>query len=251
MKKSKIDLQKKKGVVAYFDILGFKNLVLDEEDAEKIYDNILKILNKTKRINNEYEKFLKVNELKDIEELSQPIDIFVFSDSFFLFQELGDLNFESNPLDQSTKNFLHLFVIEEFLILLQDVFDQSLEISLPIKGSITVGNYYLDRENNIIFGKSIIKAYQLAEDLKTIAIVLDEKLENLIEEISDPKDKTFNSFPITKGITTFKEGKVISSVIDLKSTKKKDRILKAMQTCSGSTRKYYMNTLEMFKISPF
>ncbi len=148
-------------IVAFLDILGFKNNVLNSQNDLSILENIvqsLKIVNAIpsggKKVSNslEGERTIKIRSR-------------FFSDSLVFF------------LRKKPEDIAHLFFIIRYLQ------DQLWHRGICLRGSINLGEMYWTREDdNVTVGKGLIDAY---ETESTIAIypriIVSEELHALIE----------------------------------------------------------------------
>ncbi len=131
------------GYVAFIDILGFSNLVLDENNIE-IVDKLLHFVNNFQYL---FNNSAKLN-----------LRMAFFSDSIVL--TTNDQESDSLPLLLTA---IHLAELE----LYEDT-------GLYFRGGITKGKYYYS--NTTVFGPAIVKAYQLELQAKYCRIIFDSDL---------------------------------------------------------------------------
>ena len=123
--------------VAYFDILGFKNLVLESEQDQNKFNEIL-----------ELQKYLETIHEKGVSQKQ----IYFLSDSFFAVFPL-----EKNPISS---------VIWE----LADIQANVITMGHLIRGAITIGKVYYNDNN--LFGPAINEVVELEKTIKNPMVVL-------------------------------------------------------------------------------
>lgn len=143
----------KEGYVAFVDILGFKNWLLETDSEESNFE-------KTKKV------FSAINHIRHIvEDTFDDIELGIFSDSFVLAT--------------TNENYQILFIlikeIEEIIYK---------ETHLLLRGGIVKGKYYI--KDNIVFGPAIVKAYEIESSIKYPRIGIDEDV--LVECENDNTD---------------------------------------------------------------
>lgn len=138
--------------VAYFDMLGFK------DDVEHFPpEGVL-------------EKYIEV--LKEIEKHN--VNCKFFSDSFVFYTE-DDSETSFRGIDAALKFFFQKMFIR----------------LIPMRGCLNVGQFYVDEEKGIFFGRSLIEAHNLAEGQNWIGFVFSEKVR---EKLNDFKAKYPNRY---------------------------------------------------------
>ena len=166
-------------LVAYFDILGFKNLVLSESlesmvgkfgqiyttigaaavRHEAVQQNVLSVMAIAER----YDK-IEASALSGIrrafEEATQ-MTLLILSDSVIVY---------SAPLRRTDEDFQrHLSTM---LRVSRTVLDKLLEYGLPVRGAISYGEFYVDAANGIYVGRALVEAYGAAETQEWIGVVV-------------------------------------------------------------------------------
>ena len=125
------------GYIAFIDVLGFSQCVLEEANADKV-DDLYYFFN------------LVRNSYKDYK--NEKTNVAIYSDSIVI----------------SSDEFEHLlFPIGMFEFFLQS------KLGLLFRGGITKGNYY--HKDYITFGPAVIKAYNLEKEAKYSRILIDTK----------------------------------------------------------------------------
>jgi hypothetical protein len=150
--------------VAYLDILGFKNLMFESEQqlGKGNIDIFVKI---------EYFDILNILKRK---EQYWPDKVFThwFSDSF-LFYTSGCSKESYICIEQEARHF----------------FIEAIWKRLPLRGALTVGEFYVDKDNNIFVGPALIDAYEYAEKQDWLGFLLTpnarDKLKELIPSLAE------------------------------------------------------------------
>ncbi len=205
--------------VAFFDIMGFKDLVLKTQH-ERIFD-LLKILSES-RANLESKN---LTELDNGLKLGQTKS-FTFSDSIFLFTKT----------DSSE---------DAFKILLDciHIMHKSLEHQIPIKGAISFGKITLDLNNSIYFGQPIIDAFLLQEDLQLYSVIADHSFQKKIQDKNIGELDAIFSFykaPLKSGKANHY---ILKPSLQLRE-KTIDYLNNLYRTVSGKPRQYIDNTID-------
>src|SRR5690606_37422411 len=78
--------------------------------------------------------------------------------------------------DNTKKSFYSIIYACQFLLC------DSFESRIPMKGAISYGRITADFQKSLFFGKALIDAYALQEQLFIYGIVLDEKVEKRINK---------------------------------------------------------------------
>lgn len=207
--------------VAFFDIMGFKDLVERNSHSEVVSKlQLLKTTLKALEIANSKDslKQYDVGETKSI----------TFSDSIVIFSE-------SNTEKDANKILLD----SGFLI------NKALEYKIGIKGAISYGEVTVDFENSLFFGRPIIDAYLLHDQLHMYSAVLDHHFEKIIQTFTLHEffQKSFISYN-----ACLKTGKVHHKLVCPPLSKYVESQIencKALyNTVSGSPRIYIDNTID-------
>ncbi len=129
------------GYVAFIDILGFSNYVLNEANKEKVADLFVFV-----------EKYCYL--FNTSPQLSQ--NTAFFSDSIVIAS------------DNLEKMSISIYIAESYL---------KNNLGLLFRGGITYGKYYYAK--NVIFGPAVVKAYQLEKKANYSRILIDPSIENI------------------------------------------------------------------------
>lgn len=209
--------------IAFLDILGFTERVL-RDTPEKIHDMMKSFSLPIKVLRNEYKKKRVFSN-----SIIRPV---MFSDSVLLISR--DNTFVS------AKNLI---------IAVQMVLTNALLSGIPIKGAIAFGSFTADFPKSIYFGKPLIDAYRLQDELELYGVILHHTAESRFKE-KNYINKLENGF-IYEFPTPLEKGKVKHYLVDwdvFEGEFDAEEPIRAM-CCdiSGVTRRYIYNTLEYIK----
>jgi hypothetical protein len=137
-------------VIAFIDIMGFKNLVQTNSHAQ-----ILKKMEQLSIFVNNIDK----KEFKAYGTKSQ-LRTIIFSDSIVLISENNTISAAINIIYHASLLINHCF-----------------DIGLPVKGCISYGKFTADFENSLFFGQPLIDAYLLQEELQVYSILIHHSFE--------------------------------------------------------------------------
>ncbi len=132
------------------------------------------------------------------------------------------------------------------------LFHVSMEMRIPIKGVIAKGLFTYDKEKEIYFGKPLIDAYLLHEEIKFYGIVVHHSAESIIKKYSN------NTNPYLNSQIYLEKGKVCHHHLcwnllkqNLSSGDITDDCKKWLEnigeTVSGSPRMYIDRTIEVLE----
>jgi hypothetical protein len=222
--------------VAYIDILGFKELVLNNS-FEYLIDKFSIINNDTLLFSSP--KFFDGKKIVCLHSI-------YFSDTIYIFS--------SNDSIISFKHFLLALYYYTNCLLFNNI---------PFTGAISHGNAYIDIEKNIFFGKPIIDSYILGEQVNYIGLVAHNSIDKYLSlfksnDISDIVDNY-----LFQAKTPLKCGSITHNnlywfnifdietrddlCLDMEMKNSIDAIEDFFMTSSGSPRRYFDNTLDLMK----
>jgi len=217
---------KQERFIAFFDIMGFKDLV-QKNSHENIVDKLSNLRSNMAQIN-------KVKNAKLFEDFgveNSQTKWITFSDSLIIFSKGNEL-----------KDLIKIIVEASYILF------TSIQDGLPIKGAISCGTLTVDFENSMFFGQSLIDAYLLHDELEMYNAIIDHSAE--------AKIKSFGDVPILKKMITnyrvpMRSGRITHQVlkpINEEYLKKYlDSVEKLYTTVSGRPRIYIDNSLDFFK----
>ena len=138
--------------VGVFDILGFKNEI--------------------EKLDNEYNRMLLESKLKDLYQVLESdimdhgkIKYFAFSDTIVLFTQ--NMKIESYPW---------------FLLQCEQLIIKSICVELPLRGAMSFGTAYINKNPIMIMGEPFVEAFEYAEDQDWIGLLLTPSATKKVRE---------------------------------------------------------------------
>jgi hypothetical protein len=217
--------------VAFIDIMGFRDRVYRNS-----HDSVLTLM---KKLQPTIESIKSMGERQLAEghkfssntKLDRSIRPVLFSDSILLVSE-----------DDSEGSFFEIIAAARWIM------RGALLNSVPVKGAIAHGIQTADFNQSLHFGRPLIDAYELQDELFLYAIALHHSIE---EHITNKKllDRYFEQNLVIKYKTPLKNNFVTHLLLGYSTNLITDNNLEVVvsdlyRTVSGSTRKYVDNTLD-------
>jgi hypothetical protein len=166
--KSNIEPTVERYLVAYVDILGYKDYLEKHPLSENDF---------LRKIKATVDKFKKCIEAEL--DLGQKIEIKIFSDNFLICKKLEPLDSEYM---ESIETMELISELAHFQLMILG------EYNLLTRGAITIGTLYID--SDFVFGSALIELHKLETSAKYPRIVISEndiiKIEKLISNHPDP-----------------------------------------------------------------
>jgi hypothetical protein len=225
--------------IAFIDIMGFSDYVYRNKHSvvKKRMTNLHEILAST-------EKAFKSVTVEE-EMLKSEIRTTIFSDSILIITRD-----DSNDSLASINLVCKMFMAE------------CMNQQIPLKGAISYGTVTADFDKSLFFGKGLIDAYSLQEQLFMYGIVLDNKIEKRLKK---NYDATKIDGLLCQSLVATKSGLITHYVVDWMNwlipyeefvKDKENQIVhkhsipvmeKFFEDMSGYPRKYIDNTIEHIK----
>ena len=214
--------------LAYFDIMGFKDLIYRNDHA-KVEGIIDKMTECVEAINSVADEHINNG---NPEMAVKPA---MFSDSVIFVSQSDDI----------VDACYTIFVASCFM---WSMFDNE----IPIKGALAYGRFTADFEKSKFFGRPLVDAYLLAEEVHFYGAVLHHTIENFLH------GKTHKSLDLIqphlkKKPVPMKGGNIAHLFVDwthhvgTTDDKSAETMMDGFyRTVSGSTRKYVDNTLAVY-----
>ncbi|MGL5981950.1 MAG: hypothetical protein ACRCZR_01370 [Cetobacterium sp.] len=187
-----------KRIVAFIDILGFKQMVIDSEkdgNEEKIQsiDKALEFFKKFKG------KTFKYSELIDIEEDAQKKGV-----ENFRINELLEINYFSDSIIISVKVEKERIneILSTFIVYIAALGNLLIKNGILIRGGIDMGN--LIHKNGKVFGSALIKAYNLESAIAIYPRIIISK--NLLQKLNYPIESKKDRYPYHQYLERFEDG---------------------------------------------
>lgn len=143
----------KKRIVAFIDILGFKEVVRKNKE---LLSEVLKLLYQIKEKNGPFTGTITPKEVGSFNIGVEP-DISSYSDNIIISYPLDDQDLHPEGTDYGFILFCLLNNLAEYINYFHI---EALKIGLSFRGAIAVGDLYLDLEQNIIIGEPLIEAIE-------------------------------------------------------------------------------------------
>lgn len=225
--------------VAFFDILGFKNLVEknSHEKLVEIYQEVLlDTVSEIKRLGLEIHKDDKTA-LKSLESIKQ----FIISDSIILIQE-----------DCTHRGLF--FITLQAKVLLQ----MAMEEGIPLRGAISIGpTTILESFGTTIIGQGLVNAYSFEAMQNWSGAIIDDKCfqihpnDKLFLEILDMKTPLFAIYKVPTKLQEDKDYHVINWVKDNQTLDEieKSFLKHGKELNQEKEKQLVLNTLEFAKFS--
>lgn len=191
------NLKYEKRIIAFIDILGFRELIKDSEKNPATLEKIYEVITYFKNWEKPESWNLKTIEIEEDAQkkglanfdLSNKSTCTCFSDSIIVSIKIsdGDINAILSTLIANI-SYIGSYIIQKGIL---------------FRGAITIGNI-IHQDNGIILGQGFIDAYNLESKLATFPrIVVSDKL---IKELNYPLEAKRNRYPYHQYLTRDKDG---------------------------------------------
>ncbi len=185
-------------LIAFIDILGFKEIVRSSENDDSKIEFLYSVLNYLKNWEKPESWSLQLVEIEEDAQMRgvENFDIrdktnsTSFSDSIVV-----SVKVESNVNETASTLIANLAYIGAILF----------EQGILFRGGLTIGNL-IHNENGTVFGQGLIEAYQLeSNNAKFPRIVLSDKL---LKQLNYPLETKRNRYPYHQYIERFSDGSI-------------------------------------------
>ncbi|ODN65785.1 hypothetical protein [Methylophaga muralis] len=207
---------------AYFDLLGFAQLVRTRE-----IQSVLPI----------YERVLETIEEKANAKKSQGIGYSWFSDTFIIFSKGSSLE-EFGVIEQIARLFFQKLILHK----------------IPVRGAISYGNLYSQQEKNIFLGEALMDAYEYGEKQNWLNFVITPSAAMALEKLEFPMNERAHYRLITKSgvITHPGDKKIFAYAFNNGTVNGINPLLKALRSMKEVSPKEqgikYENTIEFIEL---
>ena len=206
---------------SYFDLLGFRNLVLNNriEHVLPVYEDVLKVI--TGKADPKKRKGLSYS---------------WFSDTFILFTK-GSSDKEFALIEQASRLFFQNLILKE----------------IPVRGSLTIGDLYSLQKKNIFIGKALIDAYEYGENQNWLGFILTPSVHSHLKGSSLELERRAFYRPVNdpKIITHSKPDNVYAYAFNNGEVNRNNPFLKSIQAMKIQAGKdyeqKYINTEKFIK----
>ncbi|MHA2032708.1 MAG: hypothetical protein ACW99Q_25340, partial [Candidatus Kariarchaeaceae archaeon] len=184
MVKKQVEVVPKTGLIGFFDILGYQQMLLNNEverTSHLIVDVIANIPPEVvKNLLGDHslieEEGLKTRQYLDkfwTDIITEEIGWLLFSDSILV----------SLPLDLSEDRFFYGVRFFAFLHVCAFLTRQMFDKGLPLRGALSYGDFFI--QDTYFAGQPIIESYQASESLELSGCVLTKSFENILNELEN------------------------------------------------------------------
>lgn len=210
--------------VALMDVLGFKDLV-NTKDHDFIFKKLSLIKNTIDELSDFEKHFPQINVAGVDENQSRS---FAFSDSIICFSR-GDTFADAFKI-----------IFDSYTIV-----RKALKDGIPIKGAISFGEISVDFNNSLFFGKPIIDAHLLHDELQMMTVILDNAAEVKIKSYDEPEMINAVLVPYKANLRSGKINHTLLRPYQGKVTENQlTHLLELYKTTYGKPRTYIDNTLD-------
>jgi hypothetical protein len=210
--------------IAYIDLLGTKKLIYG---------------NKAKDIFIVYRK--AIEEFKNQSGNMEDINSIWFSDTFILYSDDNSINGYAEV--EHLARWFHYHLIKE---------------GIPVRGAISYGDFYCDKENNLFFGKPLVEAYEYSEIQNWLGLIICPSAERKLKPlniISGPNSAyVYTRIPTKKDLTDIGNESIILPACILSCWLPSDfqerfshKLKIMMETQDGVQRIKYKNTIDFIE----
>lgn len=206
---------------AYFDLLGFAQLVRTSE-----IHSVLPI----------YKKVLETIEGKAGPKQPKGLSYSWFSDTFIIFTRGSSLE-EFGLIEQAARLFFQRLILHE----------------IPVRGAISHGDLYTQQEKNIFLGEALMDVYEYGEKQNWLNFVISPSALKALDNLSFPmSERAHYRMVEKKGVITHPVNKLVYAYAFNNGTVNGiNPLLKSLRTMMDSSPKNqkikYENTIEFIE----
>jgi hypothetical protein len=206
---------------AYFDLLGFANLVRTNE-----IHNILPV----------YEKALAAIEDKANPKRSKGLSYSWFSDTFIIFTKGSSLQ-EFAVIEQASRLFFQELILNK----------------IAVRGALSHGDLYTQQEKNIFLGEALMDAYEYGENQNWLNFVIAPSAYKALKSLSFPMEERLHYRLVEQNgvITHSKNENVFAFAFNNGSVNLQNPFLSALismrEKSPPSVHNKYDNTIQFIK----
>lgn len=164
---------KRDGMVAFFDVLGYKNIAMrgDEGAIRKVMDAVEAAHAEAKQLLDSIDLRDETTSLVAGSDFAE-IECVNISDSLVFHEQFPDGRLEGDLEEKNTDWFVSVGLYR-FLRFCRKVYAVLLERGLPTRGAVSIGTYYWNKKN-MLAGKPVIDSYLASESLSFSGVVLSD-----------------------------------------------------------------------------
>jgi len=175
-------------LLAFLDVLGFEAL-LERVGLAEVHARYALLLEQALRPQSQEKQWFRVKSIVQGEVVPAlmwlPVQAAHFSDSLLLWVHY------------------HPGHVEEFLKRCSRVFCKALDLGIPLRGAVTVGDAVLDNSANVFLGKPLVEAARLESKQDWVGVALGASFKNESLRIPIPPEKIrMHTPPLKDGATS-------------------------------------------------
>ncbi|MGB4775678.1 MAG: hypothetical protein WBP45_10920 [Daejeonella sp.] len=209
--------------VGFFDMMGFKNLVYrnQHEFVKKKMNTLHQIVEEVN--NNGNESTL---------EKDKKIRVIIFSDSILFVTK-----------DNSSTTLNYLLLTSAWFI------SKCFKENIPIKGALSYGMISANFDKSIFFGKGMIDAFLLQEELQMYGCILDNQIEKKLQNLKGSNNKWIKRMkvPLKGGSATHLIINWVDPIKKFTAEEIAEELNKFYLSASGIVRRYIDNTIAIIE----
>jgi hypothetical protein len=221
--------------VTFLDIMGFKDRLLKQNHQEVLstllkFSQTIKVVKQTAEIPQGFWK----SQAAEVDYAGADSFVFpvMFSDSILLVSS-------NDSVECAHKTILYALT----------VFRQAMVNQIPMKGVIAHGEFTADIQRSLYFGKPIVDAFELQNELYVYGVVLHHTMEKYIMENCEADFFDINN--IKNWSVPTKSGNITYAILNWiwvdSFTESNQIVSKFYKDVSGKPRKYVDNTMDFLK----
>ena len=274
-------------LICFLDILGFSNMVrnLSQDEIVTKFQNIFTTIYNVEYRKIQREILKKAGDSRNWDECERDLELLEHACSFrsksALIETKGKLDtflgfrrtfnymivsdsviIYSEPLGENQNN---LEIFREFVYFIKDLIAQAFLQKLLLRGAVSFGEFYVDIENSIYFGKALLDAIKLESFQQWIGCSLCDNLDSIVFQYFngfsfDPKESSkvgrlaentgfvINTYPVPLSDGSFSDRYIINWVCNLiGKVSINDHFFDSELTGEPSIDRKYQNTLIYWK----
>lgn len=221
--------------VAFLDIMGFRDMVLrkSHEEIKCMFEALRPTIDSIK--DRAQKRVLGIGISEDAPHISFIFPV-SFSDSIILISN-----------DDSKYSAISM------LVHIEDILYKAIDAGIPIKGAIAFGEQTADLDRSLYFGKPLIDAFELQNELQLYGVILHHTMEKYL--IDADFINAFKNIDIYNWSVTMKAGNIIHYIVDWTTSyylhnnngNPLNPVNKLYNNVSGTPRVYVDNTMEFVR----
>jgi hypothetical protein len=213
--------------IAFLDIMGFKDRVYRErhKDVITMFESFIPAVETVKDASKQK------TDRNDTKTNTIPI---IFSDSIFLVSKDNSIKSACDIIEDATW-----------------IFSKAIKKEIPIKGAIAYGEFTSDIEHSVYFGRPLIDAYELQNELRLYGVIIHHTAEKQLNKMNINGLKMIEDYHFIKYHVPMKSGNIKHYLCDWtiypQNIEPLNVISKLYNSVSGKPRIYVDNTIDFVR----